>query len=318
MAFFGGMPFPAQFLLAFVVVLGLIGATAWLVRQLGGNRLGSTAVRGRQPRLAVVDYASVDGRRRLILVRRDYVEHLVMIGGPTDIVVESNIVRATAGVPARVPAVIDPLPRAIPIPDGAAANGSANGPANGAWPAQPEVSSRTQRDTFAAFADELSTPRNRPQANTRSQPVAPRPEAHREPRQENRQEARPDSRQESRLSAPQPAAEAPQSTDQALFEMAQQLEAALRKPVPKTDRNDAREPRPAAMPRTVSWVEPVTPADDAAAPQLPAVPFSPPRPARANVAEGMGSDAKPQASGKPLSDDLEQEMASLLGRSSAK
>jgi len=314
MAFFGGMPFPAQFLLAFVVVLLLIGATAWLVRHLGGNRLGGTAVRGRQPRLAVVDYASVDGRRRLILVRRDYVEHLVMIGGPTDIVVEANIVRATAGVPARVPAVIDPLPRAIPMPDGAAANGSANGPSNAAWPAQPEVSSRTQRDTFAAFADDLSTPRSRSQAN----PRVPRQEAHREPRQENRQEARPDGRQEARVSSPQPPAEPPQSTDQALFEMAQQLEAALRKPVAKADRNDAREPRPAAMPRPVTWVEPVTPVDEVAAPQLPAVPFSPPRPARASVVEGTRSDAKPQASEKPLSDDLEQEMASLLGRSGAK
>jgi hypothetical protein len=100
--------------------------------------------------------------------------------------------------------------------------------------------------------------------------------------------------------------------------MAQQLEAALRKPVAKIDRNDAREPRPAAMPRPVSWVEPVTPAEEAAAPQLPAVPFSPPRPVRANGAEGMRSDAQPQASGKLPSDDLEQEMASLLGRSSAK
>jgi hypothetical protein len=227
-----------------------------------------------------------------------------------------------------VPAVIDPLPRAIPMPDSAAANGSANGSENAAWPSQPEVSSRTQRDTFAAFADELSTPRNRSQANPRSQSVVPRQEAHRERRQENRQEARPEGRQEARLSTPQPPVEPLQSTDQALFEMAQQLEAALRKPVAKADRNDAREPRPAAMPRQVSWVEPVTPADvtpaevtpadEAAAAQLPAVPFSPPRPVRANVAEGMRSDAKPQASGKPLSDDLEQEMASLLGRSNAK
>jgi hypothetical protein len=311
MAFFSGMPFPAQFLLAFVVVLGLIGATTWLVRRLGSGRLGGTALRGRQPRLAVVDYASVDGRRRLILVRRDSVEHLVMIGGPTDIVVEANIVRTGAGVPARVPAVIDPLPRAIPMPDGAAANGSANGPA---WPTHPEVSSRKQRDTFAAFADELSTPRNRPQANPRPQPVVPRPEA----RQENRQEARSDSRHEPpRLSSPQPAAEAPHSTDQALFEMAQQLEAALRKPVVKADRNEVREPRPAAMPRPAPWAEPVTPAEEAAAPPVPAVSFSAPRPVRSSVADGMRSDAKPQASGKPLDDDLEQEMASLLGRSSA-
>src|SRR5581483_1340423 len=44
----------------------------------------------------------VDGRRRLVLVRRDNVEHLLMIGGPADLVVEPNIVR---GVPQRDPAL---------------------------------------------------------------------------------------------------------------------------------------------------------------------------------------------------------------------
>ena len=43
----------------------------------------------------MIDAAAVDGRRRLVLVRRDNIEHLLMIGGPTDIVVEPNIVRAT-------------------------------------------------------------------------------------------------------------------------------------------------------------------------------------------------------------------------------
>ena len=89
------MPLAVRFFLAFLIVLGLIGLTAWAVRRFGTGRLGSNT-RGRQPRLAVVDHASVDGRRRLILVRRDNVEHLVMIGGPTDLVVEPNIVRAVA------------------------------------------------------------------------------------------------------------------------------------------------------------------------------------------------------------------------------
>lgn len=47
------------------------------------------------PRLAVIDAAAVDSRRRLVLIRRDNVEHLLMIGGPSDIVVEPNIVRAS-------------------------------------------------------------------------------------------------------------------------------------------------------------------------------------------------------------------------------
>ena len=87
------MPLAARFFIAFLVVLALIGLTAWLVRRFGANRLGS-ATRGRQPRLAVIDAATVDGRRRLVLIRRDNIEHLLMIGGPTDLVVEPNIVRA--------------------------------------------------------------------------------------------------------------------------------------------------------------------------------------------------------------------------------
>src|SRR5271155_2014000 len=126
------MPLAVRFFLAFLIVLGLIGATAWAVRRFGAGRLGA-GTRGRQPRLAVIDYASVDGRRRLILVRRDNVEHLLMIGGPSDVVVEPNIVRAVAAprdVPGSRPATgLDALPRAIPLPE--------NGP-GGSWPLQPE------------------------------------------------------------------------------------------------------------------------------------------------------------------------------------
>src|SRR3979411_1306544 len=86
------------FFFAFLAVLALIGVAAWLVRRFAGNRLGAHTNRGRMPRLAGIDPAAVDGRRRLVLVRRDNVEHLLMIGGPTDIVVEPNIVRA---MPAR-------------------------------------------------------------------------------------------------------------------------------------------------------------------------------------------------------------------------
>src|SRR5580765_434488 len=91
--FGSSIPLAARFFIAFLIVLALIGLTAWLVRRFGANRLGG-ATRGRQPRLAVIDAASVDGRRRLVLIRRDNVEHLLMIGGPTDLVVEPNIVRA--------------------------------------------------------------------------------------------------------------------------------------------------------------------------------------------------------------------------------
>ena len=47
--------------------------------------------RNRQVRLSVTDAAAVDNRRRLVLVRRDDVEHLILIGGPSDVVIEQNI-----------------------------------------------------------------------------------------------------------------------------------------------------------------------------------------------------------------------------------
>src|ERR1700736_965138 len=65
------MPLAVRFFIAFLVVLGLIGLTAWVVRRFGADRLGGGAARGRAPRLAVIDAASVDSRRRLIIIRRD-------------------------------------------------------------------------------------------------------------------------------------------------------------------------------------------------------------------------------------------------------
>lgn len=77
---------------AAAVAIGLVCLVAvlWIIR----NRPSSPFIRGgknRQPRLAVLDAAAVDTRRRLVLIRRDDVEHLIMIGGPTDIVIESRI-----------------------------------------------------------------------------------------------------------------------------------------------------------------------------------------------------------------------------------
>ena len=37
-----------------------------------------------EPRLSVMEQASVDSKRKLVLIRRDDVEHLIMTGGPVD------------------------------------------------------------------------------------------------------------------------------------------------------------------------------------------------------------------------------------------
>ncbi len=85
-----------QFLIAAIIVLALIGIFFWIFRRVSGGSLMKVA-RSRQHRLSVMDATSVDARRRLVLVRRDNVEHLLLIGGPTDVVVEEGIMR---GVPA--------------------------------------------------------------------------------------------------------------------------------------------------------------------------------------------------------------------------
>src|SRR5262245_26550097 len=129
------MPLAARFFLAFLVVLGLIGGAAYLLRRFAADRLGTTAARGRQPRLAVIDAAPVDSRRRLVLIRRDNIEHLLLIGGPSDVVVEPNIVRPPSARDARPPrngASAEPARVSPPID-------------NTMWPLQPEPASRAAR-----------------------------------------------------------------------------------------------------------------------------------------------------------------------------
>lgn len=317
-----GMPLPVQFLLSFLIILGVIGAIWWIVRRFGSGRLGAST-RGRQPRLAVIDYASVDNRRRLILVRRDNVEHLLMIGGPSDIVVEPNIVRA---VPAardvgRAPAGIEAITRAIPLPD----NGG------GSWPLQPEANGGSrpgarpdaqhgelpgrpqpepgprQRDTLAALADELSTRTTPPQRNRGNVGEPPRQDQRQDPRQDPRAEPRLEPRKPAQPAAPPSpppsiatgGGEAAAGGDQNLADMAQRLEAALRKPA-----SEARSPAGQARPPAASD-------QPARSNSLPPPPRNPrgseqrPAPPEAN---------KPNQNKTAIYDTLEQEMANLLGR----
>jgi len=301
------------FFFAFVAVLALIGVVDWLIRRFAGNRLGANTQRGRMPRLAVIDAAAVDGRRRLVLVRRDNIEHLLMIGGPTDIVVEPNIVRGTAGrdqLPPR-PAVASPdaqQPRIAPLPDAGwnEADTARPEPFEHGEPQMPEPPPRPARP---AFADEVRRPAaSRPERGDPLTGFAPEPMGGRaEPRPEPApprmprgepmmpRPARPVDgpkppplRPERPVAPPPPpppppaAAPSMSSADQNLAEMAQRLEAALRRPG-----GDAVAP-------------PV-------APEPPAARAAPPRNEPA---------APPPASAPPKSgfDNLEDEMASLLGR----
>ena len=151
------------FFFAFVAVLALIGVAAWLVRRFASNRLGANPNRSRMPRLAVIDAAAVDGRRRLVLVRRDNIEHLLMIGGPTDIVVEPNIVRAMPGrdqLPSR-PAVSspsEPQARIAPLPDAGSWGDVDSLRAEAFDHPEPQMPEPPPRPARPSFADEVRRP----------------------------------------------------------------------------------------------------------------------------------------------------------------
>ena len=332
---------PLNFFLAFIVVLGLIGLATWLVRRFAANRIGASNNRGRMPRLAVIDAAAVDSRRRLVLIRRDNVEHLLMIGGPSDIVVEPNIVRASPAreqVPPRLPttdfiAENEPPPRPEPMEYIEPAPEPAPRQARPAFadelrrPPAPPVAER--RDPLAGFAPEPSArpepplrepamrepamrepslrepslrdlphrepahrepPLREPRAMPRAEPMIPRP-----PRPEL-PKAAPAIRTTERPASSAGSAAAAAAADKNLAEMAQRLEAALRRP--------GADPRAEARPAAAPVAPPTAPEPPASRPAA--------RPAEDEIASAPADEIAdtPKASFK----NLEDEMASLLGR----
>jgi flagellar protein FliO/FliZ len=83
--------------LALAFVLGLVIVGAALARRSGLSLLSRPGP-GRRRRLGIVEVAAIDAKRRLVLVRRDDVEHLILLGS-TDIVVETGIRPATETMP---------------------------------------------------------------------------------------------------------------------------------------------------------------------------------------------------------------------------
>ena len=80
-----------RFLMALVFVLGLIGAFSLFAKRFGFSpRARKTKMKGKK-RLRIVEVLAVDAKRRLILVRRDDTEHLVLLGADRDLVVEAGL-----------------------------------------------------------------------------------------------------------------------------------------------------------------------------------------------------------------------------------
>ncbi|HWA47506.1 MAG TPA: flagellar biosynthetic protein FliO [Dongiaceae bacterium] len=85
-----------RFALALILVLGLIALLGWLLRRFG---TGVKLQRGAR-RLGVVEVQALGPRHRLILLRRDEVEHLVIVGPHSETVIESGIASPNSAAPA--------------------------------------------------------------------------------------------------------------------------------------------------------------------------------------------------------------------------
>jgi hypothetical protein len=101
------------------VVMSAAAVLALLLILMLGWRALSPRMSGRRgQRLGISEYHEIDKSRRLVLVRRDNVEHLILIGGGQDLVIEPGITAAAiaaAYTPSPVapdPAPIRPAPRA--------------------------------------------------------------------------------------------------------------------------------------------------------------------------------------------------------------
>ncbi|MEP2830637.1 hypothetical protein [Parvibaculum sp.] len=97
-----------RFVAALAFILGLIGVCAILARRFGFAP-GASPVGG-QRRLGIVEVKAIDAKHRLLLIRRDGKEHLILTGGETPLLIEG-------GIDAPAPAEIEqPLPAQYALP----------------------------------------------------------------------------------------------------------------------------------------------------------------------------------------------------------
>ncbi|MBB6013125.1 FtsZ-interacting cell division protein ZipA [Aquamicrobium lusatiense] len=162
-----------------LVALAAFVAVLFIVKMIRSMNFGTFVAggRNRKTRLAVMDATAVDSHRRLVLVRRDDVEHLILIGGPTDVVVERDIRLASAKrtTPVAEPAFTPQPPKAAPPPQPVqqrqpvAPQPQVSAPAR---PAAPPPQPRPSENTYVA-------PQVAAAAPPRPAPTAQHPQQHR-------------------------------------------------------------------------------------------------------------------------------------------
>ena len=78
-----------RFAAALALVVAMMVGLGLIMRRINA---GSGLVQGQKRRLKIVEMMNLDHRRRLLLIRRDDREHLVILGPTGETVVESGII----------------------------------------------------------------------------------------------------------------------------------------------------------------------------------------------------------------------------------
>ncbi len=81
------------FIVTLLLVIALLGLAFWLIREFAAERRLQTRMADALPRISTVQVAALASGRRLVLVRYRETEHLLLIGGPADFVIESTNLR---------------------------------------------------------------------------------------------------------------------------------------------------------------------------------------------------------------------------------
>lgn len=322
-----------------MVGLGIAIAIAlliWLLMKMFGRNLNMNGGGGRgQPqRLGITGAFNVDRKgRKLVIVRRDNVEHLILIGGPNDVLVESSIVRAQATRPQpvrgetaetfEIPVAVPPAPPVlapmVPVPPPAPAPVQvkpaapspviAVAPPMPVSPPQPAPAPLPQRRDPLVETPPVAAIAPEP---VRSAPPAPPPAAIEPP-------AMPAPDLHALRQPDEPIAEAPvkaarpASADPRLSDMARRLQSVLQKPLTPVQK-PAPAPDAATAAETIPIPLPSARKPEAPTPAEPKAAEAPKSPKPAPVPQG---NALPPDTNKPQPasiDSLEEEMARLLGR----
>ncbi|MGB0720095.1 MAG: flagellar biosynthetic protein FliO [Bdellovibrionales bacterium] len=83
------LPQILKLIAALVFVLSLMGGLAFVLKKLGLS--GPVTPQSKDKRLKIIEVLPLDAKRRLVLVQRDCVQHLIILGGNDERVVETGI-----------------------------------------------------------------------------------------------------------------------------------------------------------------------------------------------------------------------------------